>query len=486
MYSIKTEGMRFTDSKGRERIFNGVNVVDKSTYDEENSKFGFDMNENVLKDFASKGINLIRLGFTWNKMEPKPGKYNDAYIDSLAQIIDNCAKYGIYVFLDMHQDLYSPMCYGDGAPDWATLTDGIKPKKIWLVWADVYFLSRACHRAFDNFWNNEPVYGRGLQDRFADCWKYIISRLGDKEAVIGFDFFNEPFPGTDGGKAFRRLVAKGTADVLLTGKFGKAKFIKNAVSRDRVEKILGQVSFPLMRSVTGAADELVHRFDLEKYSPFLNRMGKAARQVNKDKILFMENGYYSNTSIPFSAPKISVDGIEDENQAFTPHGYDIMVDTPLYKFASAERAGGIFAEHKRSQERLGVPVVVGEWGGFGGSKDEMWLEHIVFLLNLFDSNKWSNTYWAFMEGFLQSPLMKVFVRPHPFAVNGVIESYAYDNEKKVFTLSFESMKKGESEIYVHTAPSRVTLDGEDAKYKTDGNIIVISTAKGAHNITVEF
>ena len=55
----------------------------------------------------------------------------------------------------MHQDLYSVL-YADGAPKWATLTEG-KPHKTGDIWSEAYMLSEAVQNAFDNFWANTSV-----------------------------------------------------------------------------------------------------------------------------------------------------------------------------------------------------------------------------------------------------------------------------------------------------------------------------------------
>lgn len=57
-------------------------------------------------------------------MEPQPGVYDDAYLGRVKEVVEQAEKYGIYVFLDMHQDLYS-VKFIDGAPVWATLDEGL-------------------------------------------------------------------------------------------------------------------------------------------------------------------------------------------------------------------------------------------------------------------------------------------------------------------------------------------------------------------------
>ena len=138
MNTIRTDSTRFVDELGRERIFNGVNIVDKSDYKPGEQKYAYTIDDELLSEFRDKGFNLIRLGFTWAKLEPTPGDYNDEYLDEIDRILELCEKYGIYAYLDMHQDLYSPKCNGDGAPAWATITDQYEVKPIKGVWAAGY------------------------------------------------------------------------------------------------------------------------------------------------------------------------------------------------------------------------------------------------------------------------------------------------------------------------------------------------------------
>jgi endoglycosylceramidase len=488
MDKISTFEKRFIDEKQRERIFSGVNVVDKSVYTEGKQNY-MDVDEALIKRFSEAGFNIIRLGFTWAKLEPQPGRYNDSYIERVGEILDYCEKYNIFAFLDMHQDLYAAAdgTYGDGAPPWAVLTDGYKVKPTKFVWAEGYFWGKACHKAFDNFWKNTRYNSKGLQDYYADCWQYVAEKIGHKPAVIGFDMMNEPFPGTDGGKCFRKIVHGAVKTILFDKEINRTKLLKDALSKDRVPKVLSQISYSVLRKATSACDEIINTFDTKKYAPFISKISEALRNERKDGILFMENSYYSNLGIPFSAPAIKINGKRADNQVFAPHAYDLMVDTPMYKFASNERVGGIFAEHRRSQDRLNVPVLVGEWGGFGGEGDD-WLPHIAFLLNLFDSNKWSNTYWCYIPNFFESSLMKVFIRPYPKAISGVIEEYRYEMENKKFRVQFKQGESdcGESVISAPFPVKKVTVDNEASKIVQHGTELFVNTTSGKHEITIDF
>ena len=90
------------------------------------------------------------------------------------------------------------------------------------------------------------------------------------------------------------------------------------------------------------------------------------------------------------------------------------------------------------------------------------------LLDLFDSYKWSNTYWCYFGGFTDTEVYKkVLTRPHPVAVTGEIESYGYDRENKEFHLSFVQLEetKAKTEIFVPSVPKYAELDGEEIAIK---------------------
>ena len=484
MDKIRAYKQVLVDDKGRERIFHGVNFCDKRDF-VPGKQFVPDLNEEMIEKIAANGVNLIRLGFTWATMEPNPGEYNDAYIDAVGEVLDLLEKYNIYAFLDMHQDLYSSITNADGAPAWAVLLDGVQPKPTKFVWAEGYFWGKACHTAFDNFWANRRVKGKGLQDYYADCWAYIIEKIGDKPAVIGYDIMNEPFPGTPGGKVFRRIVAGAVKTILFDKEVKRLDLIKALFDKeDPIGRVLTHIDYSPFHRITESSEEIIREFDTKVYGPFISKVATRMRQVS-DKLILMNNCYYSNLGIPFCAPPVTVDGEKDLNQVFAPHAYDLMVDTPAYKFAHNGRVGGIFGEHRNSQTRLDVPVIVGEWGSFGDETDD-WLPHINYLFGVFEKYKWSHTYWAYIEGFFENRLMKVFRRPFPKAVSGAIDSYHYDLDTKTFTLSFtqDETSCGETIIGTPFEIESVTLDGADYPVDCKNNELYINTTSGKHDVKV--
>jgi endoglycosylceramidase len=83
----------------------------------------------------------VRLIVHWSALEPQPGAFDAAYVARIHQAVDWARKHDLYVVLDMHQDAwgkfiasppgvvcppgFNPAIGWDGAPQWATITDGM-------------------------------------------------------------------------------------------------------------------------------------------------------------------------------------------------------------------------------------------------------------------------------------------------------------------------------------------------------------------------
>lgn len=486
MNSISVSGKRLIDEYGRERIFNGLNFVYKGIEKDEDGviRYKTDITAQRLAALKAKGINIIRLGLTWAGIEPEMGEYNIPYLDGYKEILKLCEKYEMYVFIDWHQDLFSTYCSapGDGAPEWACIHTEKRQDPL-FIWAEGYFFHKDIHKSFDSFWENEEIAGKGMRDRFCDMLTYTVNYMKDCKAVIGYDVFNEPFPGTPGGKLFRTLVKNGVGTILFNKRVDRKGLLTNAMKKD-VMAMLSVADDPkVYHSIIDSAKEMLFEFDTKRYYPFLVAAAGAIRKADKTGIIFSENCYYSNLGIPCSVPRIIYkNGEREENHIFSPHGYDITVDTPLTNNASPHRIDFIFDEHKRTQERLGVPVLVGEWGGMvPGSEEYPALEHLI---EKFDSNKWSHTYWHYFDGFENEEIMDVISRPLPQAVAGTIKSYSYDRKEKLFTLSYtgSSTIKAPTLIYLPCEPKKI-YSTKGYKYK-DG-ILQVYGGKGECIVKVE-
>ena len=186
-------GRWLTDTQGRVVVLHGLNMVYKRPpYAPDAVGFGDD----DAAFLAAEGYNTVRLGVIYKAVEPQPGVYDDAYLDRIAGTVATLARHGIVSLLDFHQDLYNERFYGEGFPDWAVQDDGL-PVTPDLGFDPNYLTLLPLERAYDHFWNNDPgPLGIGLQDRYAAAWRHVAARFKDNAAVMGYDLFNEPFPGT--------------------------------------------------------------------------------------------------------------------------------------------------------------------------------------------------------------------------------------------------------------------------------------------------
>ena len=65
------------------------------------------------------GFNLIRLSVTWEAvMHSGPGIIDAEYLAYVRDVVRTASRYGLYVIIDPHQDVWSRFTGGDGAPAW--------------------------------------------------------------------------------------------------------------------------------------------------------------------------------------------------------------------------------------------------------------------------------------------------------------------------------------------------------------------------------
>jgi endoglycosylceramidase len=487
MNNISVVEDRFVDSHGRHVILNGINLVHKG--DRKNGVMNYigPWTEEDFKKFRQWGFNVVRLGLIWDAVEPEPGKYNEKYLGWVEGMLDLCEKYGIYAFLDMHQDLYSVL-YSDGAPEWATITDG-QPHVEGDLWSDGYIFSEAVKRAFDNFWANAPAPdGKGLQDHYADMWVHIASRYANHPAFMGYDFMNEPFPGSESTMIFGTLMGA-CAEILnqFTGSQYTLEDMITAFSdqQKKFEVLQAFENKEMYMAVVQAVEPLVEKFDKGALDSFYRKLSKGVRAVDKNGIIMRENSYFSNIGVMCKAhPIFYEDGTREPLQTFSPHGYDLVVDTEAIIYASNNRVGVIFEAHRRSQERMGVPVIVGEWGAHGHYTQG--LTHIEHLLSLFEDYLWSNTYWCYHEDFDNVPVLEVLKRPYPQAVCGQLLSYGYNRSAKIFNMTWdETGCSAPTIIYMPQKELEVKNTEEYSIELTENSARLIIPPKGGkRNLTI--
>lgn len=471
-----TDRHRIRDEHGRHRVFHGINLVqkghrsgsDEGTFTERG--FQGDWTPEVIADLAARGFTLIRLGVMWAAVEPRPGVYDEDYLDWLATQLDLIHEAGMFVLLDAHQDLYSQQ-FSDGAPNWATLTShGYSATELW---SDAYLDSPAVHEALDAFWANAPgPEAVGLQDRFAAMWARVIARLGHHRAVLGYDILNEPAPGSAAqeifatvlhvfasatGQAFEQLLADFSDPV---AKFGQLSHLENS----EVHRTIGDNVAPLLE-----------RFETDYVHPFMVKVARAIRDAEGTGILAREHNYFANLGIPSGQPPL-----DDGNWVYSPHGYDLTVDTEAIEMSSNTRAGTIFARCHETAQRLGVPVIVGEFGALTLAPGVA--DHGTFLLDTFDSYGWSWTYWVWEEGFANSEAARTLTRPRPIAFAGDGESWHVTDS--AFTATWRGADTGEPSVFFIPVTENLTVmkDDEESPVDVEGPWVRVPAGRGAYHL----
>ena len=192
-------GRWLTQRDRRVVVLHGFNMVAKlPPYDP--ARIGFGADDAAF--LRRHGFTTVRLGIIWKALEPRPGTYDNRYLRSIASTVRALRSAGIRTLLDFHQDLYNERFQGEGAPDWAVQDDGL-PAQPQTGFPGNYFVMPALSRAFDHFWNNDPGPGGvGLQDRYAAAWKHVAARFRGDDSLLGYDVFNEPFPGSQDATCF--------------------------------------------------------------------------------------------------------------------------------------------------------------------------------------------------------------------------------------------------------------------------------------------
>ncbi|MBL8777225.1 MAG: cellulase family glycosylhydrolase [Acidimicrobiales bacterium] len=208
------EHPRIVDVDGNQVLLRGVNLNTLAEYDQPNPDlpptFAYDDGE--FAEMAALGFDVVRLLLSWSRLEPDPGEIDEEYLSEVHAAVDAAAAQGLYTVLDMHQDAYSsfvaspsgttcpdgqsPAIGWDGAPEWATLTDGASTCRSDTGGRES---AGAVVAAWNNFWANTE----GIQDHLIEVWERLGEEFGAEPAIAGYDLLNEPGfgPGVDGTNA---------------------------------------------------------------------------------------------------------------------------------------------------------------------------------------------------------------------------------------------------------------------------------------------
>jgi endoglycosylceramidase len=217
LHAVRGADARVLDDQGRQVLLRGVNLNVLGDYYQANADYPavIPATDADWAEMESHGFDVVRLLMSWSSLEPTRGTIDQDYLRRIHDAVDQARAHDIYVVLDMHQDAYSkfsptpsgtacpdgskPSIGWDGAPEWATITDGADT----CAAAGVRELSPAVMRAFENFYLDTD----GVQTELIKTWAAVAREFASDPAVAGYDLFNEPNWGADAASSGARLGA---------------------------------------------------------------------------------------------------------------------------------------------------------------------------------------------------------------------------------------------------------------------------------------
>ena len=250
---IRTDGSWLKDEHGRTLILRGVNLGGstkvpfmpngatwnrESFFDHRNVSFvgrPFPLAEadEHFERLREWGFTFLRLLTTWEAIEHAgPSIYDEGYLDYLRAVVEKAYDYGIDVFIDPHQDVWSRFSGGDGAPGWTFEAVGMDITKFKetgaaithqehgdpfprMIWPTNYgkLANLTMWTLFfggDDFAPEMRVDGVPVQEylqwHYINAIKQVALKLKDLPNVVGYDTLNEPSAGLIGVSDLRAPV----------------------------------------------------------------------------------------------------------------------------------------------------------------------------------------------------------------------------------------------------------------------------------------
>lgn len=398
MDEINIHGEWFKDKTERYLILRGVNLASKMPL--HLSQFPFDrrtlsFHKNVsfvdrpiplseADEHFSRlkywGFTFIRLSVLWEGLEHSgPGIYDEAYLDYLTHIIEKAGDYGITVFIDFHQDVWSRFSGGDGAPGWTLEKVGFDINYLEETGASVFRKKvgemthllwvtngskLAAATMFTLFFGgnvfapNKMIDGIKAQDflqnHYIGAVEQVVRRLSGLKNVAGYDIMNEPLKGYIGWDHLARLSDEfklGAAPTPFQSMLLGSGFSEEVAVFDSkmfyIKKVGSALLNPLHKSAWREGEKCVWKehgvwdidnagnpkllksshfrihkgrrvnFEQDFYKPFIIKVAKAIGTISPKSMIFIENVVGS------PPPKISEK--EAQNIVFTGHWYDAFV-----------------------------------------------------------------------------------------------------------------------------------------------------------------
>ncbi|MFZ4517030.1 MAG: cellulase family glycosylhydrolase [Microthrixaceae bacterium] len=190
---LTLRGRDLLDAEGRVVLIHGTNVVTKSPPFHATADGALAPAQ--LAAMRRDGLNGVRLGVWPAALMPAPGVVDTAYLEEIAANVATLTDAGMWVLLDLHQDVFTGMPAWATTPEAAALPDLVGGAE-GASWALAYASPRSL-RQWDDWWAQVPVAGgRSAIDWYGDGVAALASRFRDEPNVIGIDPLNEPFAGS--------------------------------------------------------------------------------------------------------------------------------------------------------------------------------------------------------------------------------------------------------------------------------------------------
>jgi endoglycosylceramidase len=454
-------GRWIVDRQGRVVVEHGFNLVDKvAPY--EPSVGGFGVSD--ARFLADHGFNAVRLGVLAEAIEPTPGHFDDAYLRNIRATVALLRSFGIRSLIDFHQDLYNEKFQGEGLPAWMIDDDGLPvvPK---AGFPGNYFVMPALQAAFANFWANaKGPGGIGLLTRYVTLVHHVAAFFHGVRGVLGYDVFNEPFPGPEFLPCFPPLGCP--------------------------------------------------EFDASLLRPAMAAMIRAVHSVDPEKLAFFEPWVDFDYGAPTSVGKVATGpvGMSFHDYCLGTLGVpSIPGEQAVCDLAVEER---VMANALHQADSFGSALLLTE---FGASTD---LEDIREVLGLADTHDISWLEWAYCDcgdptgdgqkeamvydthkaprgANVDRATLQLLDEPYPQLVSGTPQSSSYDPTSDVFSLTYATTSPdgrrfaAGARTRIYTSPLhyphgyRVSVSGARVVGDPSSPYLVLAERPGADSVSVQ-
>ncbi len=206
-WRLRADGTRLRDALGRVVFLRGVNMGGHSKlppfspFEYGSGGYAAALEAYVARA-ASWGIDVARVPFTWEAVEPTRGKDDAEFLARYDALLDALWRRGIYTIIDAHQDVYARVFCGSGFPAWTLPSVPGPPHHDCPSWGFAYTNDPGVRGAFDRFW----AEGSAVQADYAAMWDRMAARHADRPGVVALEIMNEPGWGSAELRTFERGV----------------------------------------------------------------------------------------------------------------------------------------------------------------------------------------------------------------------------------------------------------------------------------------